>query len=347
MISKLKQITERARCNKKLKFTSLVHHINVELLTECYKMLRKNAACGIDRVTVEAYGKDLKVNLEKLVMRLKSKQYKPKPVRRVCIPKPGKKELRPLGIPSVEDKVVQMALKLILEALYEPIFQDSSHGFRSKLSCHTAIRQLDQAVMKKPTNYIVEVDIAKFFDTVNHYWLVRCLEERISDPNFLWLMRKFLKAGIIEAGEWKESDIGTPQGGVISPMLANIYLHYVLDLWFEKIFKPKAMGYVQLVRYCDDFVVTCESEQDAKQFLEELQERLSKFNLTISQEKTQIIKFGREAWKLAKSAGIKVKSFNFLGFTHYCAESRNGWFVMGHKPRDRASGGSLKPSMNG
>ena len=210
-------------------------------------------------------------------------------MRRVYIPKPGKDELRPLGIPTVEDKMVQMALKWILESIVEYDFLECSHGFRPKRGCHTAIKQLNEAVMKHPVNYIVEVDIRKFFDSVDHAKLLELLQIRIADPNILWLVRKFLKAGIMEAGEWQSSDEGTPQGGIVSPMLANIYLHYVLDVWFEKDFQTQAKGYTKLIRYCDDFVMACESEYDADRFLIELEERLAEFNLEISKEKTRSV----------------------------------------------------------
>ena len=341
-LSKLKLIAEKARRDKKLKFTSLVHHINEELLAECYKMLRKDAASGIDGVTAEAYGKDLDTNLKDLVGRLKSKCYRPQPVRREYIPKPGRKELRPLGIPSVEDKLVQMALKLILEAVFEPNFKDSSHGFRPGKGCHTAIIELNRTVMTKPISYVAEVDIAGYFDTISHYWLLRCLEQRIADPNLLWLIRKFLKAGIMEAGERRTSDLGTPQGGVVSPILANIYLHFVLDLWFEVEFKSEARGYLGLIRYADDFIVLCESEYDAKRFLVELEERFKKFGLEISREKTQILKFGRKAWEQANRTGDKVQTFNFLGFTHYCAKTRAGKFMIGHKTSKQGLSRKLK-----
>jgi len=180
-------------------------------------------------------------------------------------------------------------------------------------------------------NFIVEVDIKKFFDSVSHYWLLRCLEERVSDPNILWLVRRFLKAGIMDGGEYKASERGTPQGGVISPLLANIYLHYVLDIWFERVIKPKARGQMQCIRYCDDFVVCCESEFDAKEFLKSLEERLGKFGLAVSPEKTKIIKFGRNTWSRLKKVGKKPETFNFLGFAHYCGTSRQGYFMMAHK----------------
>lgn len=330
-LGKLKLITERAKQDSKLKYTSLAHLINEESLAACYRELKRDKACGIDGVTVEEYGNNLESNLKDLVSRMKTKRYRPKPARRAYIPKPGREEKRPLGISSVEDKLVQLMLKKILEAIYEPQFLDCSNGFRPKRNCHTAVEQLDKVVMTKPINYIVEVDIKKFFDSVRHYWLLRCVEERVSDPNFLWLIRKSLKAGIVEAGQWKESPIGTPQGSIASPTLANIYLHYVLDIWFKVKFRPKARGYVQLIRYCDDFAVACESEGDAKQFLVGLEERFSKFGLSISKEKTRIIRFGRRAWEESRLTGKKVPTFNFLGFTHYCTASRKGKFIMGHK----------------
>ena len=331
MNKKLALISRKAQQDKRMKFTSLMHLFSKENLKECFLKLRKNAASGVDEVTFKMYEENLDTNLERLVCRLKEKWYKPKPVRRVYIPKPGKGERRPLGIPSIEDKIVQMLLKMVLEAIYEPDFKDCSHGFRPNKSCHTAIKQLNEAVMKNPVNHVIEVDIRKFFDTVDHVWLIKFLQHRIADPNILWLVRKFLRAGIMEAGVFQASNEGTPQGGVVSPILANIYLHYVLDLWFEIKFKAESKGYVKLIRYCDDFVVTCESEHDAKRFMEELKERLAQFGLEISPEKTRSLKFGRYVWKRAQRDEDKVSTFNFLGFTHYCGKTRKGWFMMGHK----------------
>lgn len=328
---KLNQIARKAKQDKQLKFTSLIHHVSEANLAECYQELKANKACGIDGETVEAYGKNLQDRLDKLVGSIKSKQYRPKPVKRVYIPKAGKDEKRGLGIPSVEDKLVQIMLKKILEQIYEAEFLDVSYGFRPKLSCHDAIKALDRAVITKPINYIVEVDIKGFFDNVNHYWLQRCLEEKIIDRNLLWLVRKFLKAGVVEDGKQLTTDVGTPQGGVISPLLANIYLHYVLDLWFKKEIKSQTKGHMELIRYCDDFVVCCESEKDAKNFLELLQARLGKFGLQVSGDKTKVLKFGRQVWKQAQRSKEKVETFNFLGFTHYCGKSRQGYFIMGHK----------------
>lgn len=331
MMLKLNQIAMKATQDKRLKFTSLAHHMSVENLAECYEELKRNKACGIDGETVEAYGEHLEKRIRTLVSSLKSKSYKPKPVKRVYIPKPGKTEKRGLGIPCVEDKLVQLMLKKILEQIYEADFMSFSYGFRPNRSCHHAIKALDTEVMTKSINYIVEVDIRKFFDKVNHRWLQRCLEERIADPTIMWLTKRILKAGIMEEGNLLPSIVGTPQGGVISPLLANIYLHYVLDLWFEKKIKPAAKGHMALIRYCDDFVVCCESEHDAKTFLELLKQRLEKFGLEVAEDKTQVLEFGRRAWQLAKKRKEKVGSFNFLGFTHYCTKSRRGNFIMGHK----------------
>jgi RNA-directed DNA polymerase len=206
---KLNQIARRAKQDKQLKFTSLIHHVNEANLAECYQELKRNKACGIDGETVEAYGKNLNERLSQLVESMKSKQYRPKPVKRVYIPKAGKNEKRGLGIPSVEDKLVQIMLKKILEQIYEVEFLDVSYGFRPRLSCHDAVKALDKAVMTKPINYIVEVDIKGFFDNVNHYWLQRCLEEKIADRNLLWLVRKFLKAGVVEDGKQLATEAGT------------------------------------------------------------------------------------------------------------------------------------------
>lgn len=312
MTNKFPQITAKARVDKQLKFTSLIHHIDEKLLWKAGLELKTGKATGIDRISVEEYLSDGNANIRVLLERLKAKTYKAKPVRRVYIPKPGKAERRGLGIPTTEDKLVQLCTKYILEAIYEADFLECSYGFRPERSCHTAITRLNTVVMSKPINYIVEVDIRKFFDNINHYWLLRCLEERISDPNYLWLIRRFLKSGVMENGAYTESGIGAPQGGVISPLLANIYLHYVLDLWFEKVFKYTSRCYMELIRYCDDFVVLFESQKDAYKFLEELRSRLAKFNLEVAEDKTQILEFGRNTYNRSKRTGNKVQRLTFL-----------------------------------
>lgn len=251
MQTKLELITRRARENPKMRFTSLVHHLNEGFLLECFQELKKDKAPGIDGVTVRAYEERLEENLKELVVRLKGKKYRPQPVRRVYIPK-DEKSVRPLGIPTIEDKIVQMGIKKLLEAIYEQDFVEGSHGFRPKRGCHDALEVVDKTIMTKAVNYVVDMDIEKFFDTVDHKWMMKCLEQRIADPSLLRLIGRFLKAGVMEEGKYQETDRGTPQGGIISPVLANIYLHYVLDLWFEKEVKRQAKGYARLTRYADD-----------------------------------------------------------------------------------------------
>lgn len=343
MKEKLNLIAEKARQEKRLKFTALIHHIDEENLARCYQALKRDKACGIDDVTVEAYGQNLEQNLRDLVARLKTKRYRPQPVKRVYIPKPGKVgEKRGLGLPTVEDKLVQLMVKELLEAIYEADFLDGSYGFRPGRNCFQAINCLDKVVMSQPINYVVEVDIRKYFDTLSHYWMQRCLEERIADPNLLWLVRRILKAGVMEDGQYRANRQGTMQGGNLSPLLANIYLHYVLDLWFEKKIKPKASGKMQLIRYCDDFVVCCENKRDAEDFLKDLAARFSQFGLSLADEKTKLLAFGRSAWQRGKREGKKPETFNFLGFTHYCATSRRGYFIMGHKTRKENLSRKLK-----
>lgn len=331
MSQKLNLISIKSRRDPKMTFSSLAHLINKESLSECYRMLKRNKACGIDDVSMEEYEQELDRNLDNLVSQLKAKTWEPLPVRRVYIPKPGRSEKRGLGIPDVEGKLVQMAVKRILDAIYDPCFSDSSFGFRKNRNCHQAIKMLDSEVMKKPVNYVVEVDIRKFFDEVDHYWLLRCIEHRISDPNLIWIIRKLIKAGVIEDGMFYNSVIGTPQGGVASPVLANIFLHYVLDLWFEIKFKTECSGHSSQLRYCDDFVACFENRNDAEKYLEDLRSRLSKFGLQVAEDKTQLLEFGRRAWAKYKRYGKRVKTFTFLGFTHYCTESRKGYFKVVHK----------------
>ncbi|WP_265034740.1 MULTISPECIES: group II intron reverse transcriptase/maturase [unclassified Wolbachia] len=342
MQGKLNQIAVRAKQDKRLKFTSLIHLINAENLAECYRELKRNRACGIDQVTVEVYGENLEEKLKTLVDSMKRKQYQPQPVKRVYIPKAGREEKRGLGIPSTEDKLVQIMLKKILENIYEANFLDSSYGFRPGRSCHQAVNALNKAVMYKPINHIVEVDIKKFYDNIQHKWLMRCLRERITDPNLLWLVKRFLKAGIVEAGHYKATEQGAPQGGVASPVLANIYLHYVLDLWFEKKCKPRSRGYMELIRYADDLLICCENEEDARELLELLKQRLRKFGLEISENKTRIVKFGKKEWQQSVKEKRKTESFNFLGFTHYRARSRHGRLIMGHKTSKLSQARKLK-----
>ena len=328
--TKLSSLSVRAREDTRMRFTSLAHYLTVDFLRECFRELKRNKATGVDGVTVEEYGKRLEENLKELVQRLKAKRYRPKPVRRVYIPKP-KGGKRALGVPTVEDKIVQMGLKKILEAIFEVDFLDVSYGFRPNRNCHQALDVLDKAVMTKPVNYIVDMDIEKFFDTVDHKRLMELLRVRIADPSILRLIGRFLKAGVMEEGKYYQIDRGTPQGGILSPILSNIYLHYCLDLWFEKVVKKQMRGFCQLIRYADDFVVSFQKVQEARAFERSLRERLKKFGLKVSEEKSQIISFGRYPYLSAQKGGKKLATFDFLGFTHYCTKTRRGYFKLGRK----------------
>jgi group II intron reverse transcriptase/maturase len=292
-------------------------------------------------VTYEEYEKYLNTNIQKLVKKMKAGEYNPQPVRRTYIPK-GEGKLRPLGIPSLEDKLVQMGVVRILNAIFEPNFLDSSYGFRIGRNCHQALKQLDNMIMTRQVNYIIDADIHSFFDNVEHDWLMKMLEEKIIDRKFLKIIKRFLKAGVIEDGKEKSTDEGTPQGGIISPTLSNIYLHYVLDLWVEKVIKRDMGGFVELVRYCDDFVILVQHEEEAEKILELLEERLNKFGLDISREKTRLIEFGRYAGMNAQRKGKKPDTFDFLGFTHFSDKSRKGKFKVGRKTRNKKFNAKLK-----
>lgn len=331
METKLARIAEIARNKPKEVFTSLYHYLNKEMLLRCHRELSADKAAGVDEITKEKYSGNLEENIEALVERLKKHSYKPQPVRRIYIPKDYGKEKRPLGIPAYEDKIVQLGLKKILEAIYEEDFLELSYGFRPVRGCHDALIELDRQLMKS-ANYVVDADIKGFFDNVNHEWLIKFIGVRIGDPNIKRLLVKFLKAGVMIDGRIDASDVGTPQGAVISPLLANVYLHYVLDLWFEKATKPALAGEGSIIRYADDFVCCFQYKEDAERFYILLKERLAKFQLEIAEEKSKIIMFGRFAVNELKAKGLgKPETFDFLGFTHYGSQSRSGKFVVKRK----------------
>jgi RNA-directed DNA polymerase len=341
VFKKLGLITERAKRDPKCKFSTLAYLLNEGYLLACFRELKVNKAPGIDGVTVQQYEENLYENILDLVSRLKGKKYRPQPARRTYIPK-DEKSMRPLGILVVEDKIVQMGMKKILEAIYEADFRDISHGFRPGRSCHDALERVDKAVMRKPVNFIVDMDIEKFFDSVDHRWMMECLKQRINDPSFLRLIILFLTAGIMEEGNYMETEEGTPQGGIISPVLANIYLHYVLDLWYEKKVKKEAKGYTQMTRYADDFIVCFQNKDEAEGFGDKLRERLAKFGLRISEAKSRTIAYGRQAWKQAKERGSKPATFDFLGFTHFCTTTRKGKFRAGRQTSRKKFSQKLK-----
>ena len=341
MRTKLELISEKARQDSKLRFTSLSSLMDEPFLAQCYKELKKKKAPGVDGVSVEEYGKELENNLQVLVRRMKGMEYRPQPVRRVYIPKSNGK-LRPLGIPAVEDKVVQMGIGKILEAIFENDFLDVSYGFRPGRSCHDALKAFDRAVMRKPISYVIEVDIKGYYDHIDHKWLMTCLKQRISDPNLLRLIWRNLKAGILEEGRLIKTEKGAPQGGVMSPILSNIYLHYILDLWFERKLKKSLRGYAELIRYADDFVICCQYKDEAYSILKELKDRLAKFGLEIAEEKTHIEKFGRFAKADALREGKKPATIELLGFTHFCTTSRAGKFIVGRKTSGKRLRSQLK-----
>ena len=322
--TKLHRIAEKARKAPRFKFTSLYHLMNEELLRECFNRLRKDAAAGIDKMTKGKYAETLEANLSNLIERLHRMAYIPQPVRRKYIPKPGSDKQRPLGIPCFEDKLVQAGLVRILEAVYEQDFIGDSYGYRPKRNCHQALRALSESVEKGPVNHIVEADIKGFFDNVNQDWLMKFLEHRIGDKRILRMVKRFLRAGVAEGGRITVSDEGTPQGGVISPLLANIYLHYALDLWFEKVFRKRCTGQARLIRVADDFIGCFQYKTDADEFQRELNERLGKFGLEVEPTKTRVVEFGRFAARNVKERGERPKTFDFLGFTHYCGTRRDG-----------------------
>jgi RNA-directed DNA polymerase len=332
METELTRIAEVARDRPKERFTSLAHLINETSLRECHQEMDGRKASGVDKVTKEEYEQHLEENLRELVKQMKRQAYKPQPARRTYIPKPGTDKMRPLGILVYQDKLVQAAMAKILTAIYEEDFLECSYGFRPGRSCHDALKELNHIIESRKIRYIVDADIKGFFDHVNHEWLMKFIGQRIADPNIHRLIARFLKAGIMEDGVRQDMVEGTPQGGNISPILANVYLHYVLDLWFEKIVKKWCRGEAYLIRYCDDFVCCFEHEEEAKAFYQALRGRLKKFGLKIAEEKTRIIKFGRKAADEHKRDGNgKAETFDFLGFTHYCGKSRRGYFRVKRK----------------
>jgi group II intron reverse transcriptase/maturase len=342
--TKLQRIAEKARSDPKCQFTSLFHLMSRDLLWECFWQLKENRASGVDRVTKEQYAENLMENLDDLIGRLHRMAYIPQPVRRVYIPKPGSEKKRPLGIPALEDKLVQAGLSKILQAIYEQDFIDDSYGFRPNRSCHDALRTLSQTIERQGTQYIVEADIKGFFDNVDQDQLMEFLAHRIADKRVLRYIKRFLKAGIQEDGVYRASDRGTPQGGVISPLLANIYLHYTLDLWFQRRFQKSCTGTARFIRFADDYVACFKQEADAKRFRMEMEQRLNQFGLEIAPEKTKILEFGTLAQQRAKRRGErKAETFDFLGFTHYCTTSRNGKkFRAGRKTISKRMSAKLK-----
>ena len=328
--TKQQQIAELAKQDPHMGLFSLAHHIDLRWLYEVYLRVRKNGATGVDGQTAADYSAHLRDNLRSLLERAKSGTYRAPPVRRVHIPKGTGGDTRPIGIPTFEDKVLQRAVVMVLEAVYEQDFRDCSYGSRPGRSAHQALATLWQQTMKTSGGWIVEVDIRKFFDTLDHAHLRELLRRRVRDGVLLRLIDKWLKAGVLEDGAVNVPSQGSPQGGVISPLLANVYLHYVLDLWFEQEVQPRLLGRAFLIRYVDDFVIGFTHEEDARRVLEVLPKRFGKYGLTIHPDKTRLVPFESPASSAGGGSGkgSSPGTFDLLGFTHYWGRSRKGTWVV-------------------
>lgn len=327
--TQLSQIARKAQLDRKARFTSLAHLLTPAFLRETWGMMNRHGASGIDGESTKQFESELEQRVQDICTRLKAGTYRAPPVRRVEIPKgPGKEGTRPLGIPTVEDRLVQRAVARILEAIFEADFLDCSYGFRPGRNPHHALQALRVQIVTKKVRQVFEADIRGYFNHINHSWLRQMVAHRIADPVILSLIGKWLNAGVMQDGVVTRSDEGTPQGGPISPLLANVYLHFVLDLWFEKRFKPRCQGEAYLVRFADDFVVSLQYKRDAERFQRQLAARFGKFNLKLAEEKTRLMLFGRFAADRRAEFGQKPETFEFLGFKHVCGMDRSGKFAL-------------------
>lgn len=338
--TKVIALAARAREIKKQPLTNVAHLIDEEWLHESWKRLNKGAAYGIDKVKVDEYTTDLDKNISTLLEKLKQGSYRAPPVKRVYIPK-GKGKLRPLGLPTTEDKLAQRAVSIILTAVFEQEFLDFSYGFRSKRSAHQAVSTVRRTIATGKVSWIVDADIKSFFDNMNHKWLIKFVSHRIKDKAIIRLISKWLKAGVMEEGKMIKSSTGAPQGGVISPVLSNIYLHYVIDLWVEKVVKKHISGDMHCIRYADDTLFAFQYREDAVKFIIVLRKRLSKFSLELNEDKTKLCRFGKFAERDRERRGEKRSTFNFLGFTFYNSISRNGKYKVGNKTQSSRLSGSM------
>jgi group II intron reverse transcriptase/maturase len=325
----LERVRQAAQRDTKQRFTALLHHVcDVERLRAAYFAIKRDAAAGIDGMTWRHYGEALETKLQDLAARVKRGAFRASPVRRVYIPKADGRQ-RPLGVPTLEDKIVQRAVVEVLNAIYEPAFLGFSYGFRPERSPHHALDALTVGIETRRVNWVLDADIQGFFDTLKHDWLIRFVEHRIADRRVVRLIEKWLRAGVLEDGQRRRSEVGTVQGGSISPLLANLYLHYVFDLWVQRWRQRQAQGDVVVVRFADDFVVGFEHREEAARFLADLRERFARFGLTLHPDKTRLIEFGRTADRNRRGRGDgKPETFTFLGFTHACSRTRKGQFTV-------------------
>jgi group II intron reverse transcriptase/maturase len=337
--TKLKRIAELSKQDPNRRFECLMHHFNYESLVERFQQLDKNKAVGIDGINKATYGENLEVNIQDLIARMKKMAYRPGPVREVLIPKEGKPgATRPLGISNLEDKIVQGMVQKILESIYEPLFLECSYGFRSGRGCHDAIRALNQHLYKNDVQTIIDIDLKNFFGTIGHKMLEDILAEKIKDKRFMRYINRMFKAGVLAAEELRMSDEGVPQGSICSPVLANIFAHYAIDLWIEEMVRPVCKGKVALIRYADDAVICCQYESDAQRIRAALPKRLAKFKLALNEEKTKVVPFD----KRQVGRGVKQGTFDFLGFTFYWGKSRAGLVV----PKLKTRGKTKKAKLN-
>ena len=340
METKLARIAEISKERPKEVFTSIYHFLNKDLLMLCHKELDGKKATGLDGITKAEYEENLEENIEQLEKELQSMRYKPSPAKRVYIPKANGK-MRGLAIAIYEDKIVQMALKKIIEAIYEPKLSNCMYGFRPNKSCHDALKRINQIIEENRISYVVDADIKGYFDHIDWNWLIKCLEQHIKDQRIIRLIKRFLKAGIIEGTEYIEITEGTPQGSILSPILANIYMYYVLVLWFEKKIQKNFQGESYIIVYADDFICCFQYQKEAELFMNKLlPERLKKFKLEVAKDKTRLISFGRFAKERSKDG--KVDTFDFLGFTHYCGKSKKGYFRVKRKTSKKKLNKSIK-----
>ena len=343
MATDLTRIGQKARKEPDLVFTSLYHHIyDVDNLRACYGALEAHKATGVDGVTKQEYGQNLEENLVDLSGRLRRMGYRPGPKRRSYIPKPGSAKGRPPGISNLEDKIVELATKRALEPIYEAVFEDSSYGYRPRRNQHQCLDALGMTIQQNKVNHVVEADVKSFFDRVNHEWMVKFLRHRIGDERVIRLIIRMLKSGIMEDGLVHATEQGTPQGSMVSPLLSNIYLHYVLDLWFSKRVSRQSRGEAYYFRFADDFLACFQYKSDAQDFQRRLEDRLEGFGLELAKEKTRCIEFGRFAREDAYKRGEKPKEFTFLGFTHYCGKTQKGYFKVKRRTSRKKLGQSLR-----
>lgn len=327
-LTELEGIAARARREPTGTFANLMHLLSVEFLADCFQELQKKAAPGVDGATWEAYAAELPQHLARLVDWLKRGQYWPQPVRRVHIPK-DEHSTRPLGIPTIQDKLLQLAMAKVLAAIFEGDFLPVSYGYRPGRGAHQALREMAECLRTCPMTTVIDADIKGFFDSVDHAKLMVCLQQRVADRKFLRLIERFLKAGVMEGGVYQETEQGTPQGGILSPILSNIFLHYVLDRWFTHQVLPRLAGQAALFRYADDFVICTQSSEEGCWLLQAIRDRFTRCGLTVSEEKTRVLTFGRNAWRQWRAGGNKPGTFDFLGFTHFVGTTRKGWYKVG------------------